>query len=95
MTDPSEQVTMWKAGAIGKNSDKVIGLLENSYKDGLSEDEALNVTIGAILNYVEAGSKNMEVAVMRPGREIEIVPDEKVDQIINQHEEKKKSEEKK
>ena len=95
MTDPSGQVTMWKAGAIGKNSDKVIGLLENSYKDGLSEDEALNVTIGAILNYVEAGRKKMEVAVMRTGREIEIVPDEKVDQIINQHEEKKKSEEKK
>ena len=37
----------------------------------------------------------MEVAVMRPGMEIEIVTDDKVDQIINQHEEKKKSEEKK
>ena len=95
MTDPSGQVTMWKAGAIGKNSDKVIGLLENSFKDSLSEDEALNVAIGAILNYVEAGSKNMEIAVMRPGKEIEIVPDDKVDMIINQHEEKKKSEEKK
>ena len=28
LTDPSGQVTMWKAGAIGKNSDKVLGILE-------------------------------------------------------------------
>ena len=36
MTDPSGQVTMWKAGAIGKNSDKVIGILEEKYKDNMS-----------------------------------------------------------
>ena len=92
LTDPSGNVSMWKAGAIGKNSDKVIGLLENSYKDGMNEDEALNTAIEAILQYVEAGSKNMEVAVMRPGKEIEIVSDEKVDKIINNLEEKKKKE---
>ena len=34
----------------------------------------------------------MEVAVMRPGKEIEIVSDEKVDKIINNLEEKKKKE---
>jgi len=32
MTDPSGQVTMWKAGAIGKNSDKVLVLWKKNIK---------------------------------------------------------------
>ena len=33
LTDLSGQVTMWKAGAIEQNSDKVFGILEEKYKD--------------------------------------------------------------
>ena len=63
LTDPSGQITQWKAGAIGKNSDKVLGILEEKYKDNkdnMSENDALKYTIDAMLQYVEAGSKNME-----------------------------------
>ncbi len=94
MTDPSGQVTMWKAGAIGKNSDKVLGILEEKYKDNMNEDEVLNLTIDGMLQYVESGSKNMEVAVIRPGNEFRYVPDEKVDEIIKQVEDNKKKDEK-
>ena len=45
MTDPSGQVTMWKAGAIGKNSDKVLGNLEEKCKDNRTEEEVLKYTI--------------------------------------------------
>ena len=95
MTDPSGQVTMWKAGAIGKNSDKVLGILEEKYKDEMSEDEVLKCTIDAMLQYVEAGSKNMEVAVIKPGNYFKIVPDEKIEEIIKQVEASKKKDDKK
>ena len=88
LTDPSGQVTMWKAGAIGKNSDKVLGILEEKYKDDMSEDEALKCIISAMLEYVESGSKNMEVAVIKPGNEFKIIEDEKVEEIIGQVEKK-------
>ena len=94
LTDPSGQVTMWKAGVIGKNSDKVLGILEEKYKDNMSENDALKCTIDAMLQYVESGSKNMEVAVIKPGNDFKIVPDEQVDEIIKQVEASKKKEDK-
>ena len=94
LTDPSGQVSMWKAGVIGKNSDKVLGILEEKYKDNMSENDALKCTIDAMLQYVESGSKNMEVAVIKPGNNFKIVPDDEVDEIIKQVEERKKKEEK-
>jgi 20S proteasome subunit alpha 4 len=94
LTDPSGQVTMWKAGAIGKNSDKVLGILEEKYKDNMTEDEVLKCTIDAMLQYVEAGSKNMEVAVLKPGNQFSIVPDEKIEEIIKQVEAGKKKDDK-
>ena len=94
LTDPSGQVSMWKAGVIGKNSDKVLGILEEKYKDNMSENDALKCTIDAMLQYVESGSKNMEVAVIKPGNDFKIVPDEQVDEIIKQVEASKKKEEK-
>ena len=95
MTDPSGQITMWKARAIGKNSDKVLGILEEKYKDNIIEDEVLKCTIDAMLQYVEAGSKNMEVAVIKPGNDFKIVPDERIEEIIKQVEASKKKDDKK
>ena len=94
LTDPSGQVSMWKAGVIGKNSDKVLGILEEKFKDNMTEDEVLKCTIDAMLQYVEAGSKNMEVAVLKPGNQFNIVPDEKIEEIIKQVEASKKKDDK-
>ena len=95
MTDPSGQVTMWKSAAIGKNADKVIGLLENGYKENMTQEQCLLLAIESMLQYVEAGSKNMEIAIMTPGQLMQVLPDEKVDKLIKDIEEKKKAEEKK
>ncbi len=48
-----------------------------------------------MLQYVEAGSKNMEVIVMKPGNEFTIVPDDRIDDIIKQVEASKKKDDKK
>jgi 20S proteasome subunit alpha 4 len=86
---------MWKAGAIGKNADKVIGLLEDGYKDGMSQEECLTLAISSMLQYVEAGSKTMEIAIMLPGQYMQAIPDDKVDELIKNIEDKKKAGDKK
>jgi len=69
--------------------------VEEKYKDNMTEDEVLKCTIDAMLQYVEAGSKNMEVAVIKPGNDFKIVPDERIEEIIKQVEASKKKDDKK
>jgi len=70
-------------------------LLEASYEDNMDEDKALNLVIDCMLQYVEAGAKNMQIAVMFPNAEMEIVKDEEIEKIIIEIEDKKKKEESK
>jgi 20S proteasome subunit alpha 4 len=94
-SEPSGALAAWKATAIGKNSDKVQELLEAQYTDDIDEEKALTSVIDCMLQYVEAGSKNIEVALMRVNEPMQIVEDERIDRIIASLEEKKKKEEKK
>jgi 20S proteasome alpha/beta subunit len=95
LSEPSGGLAAWKSAAIGKNSDKVLELLEASYEEDMDEQRALTLVIDCMLQYVEAGSKNIEVALMRVGEPLVIVDDERIDGIIATLEEKKKKEEKK
>ncbi|MCQ2818224.1 MAG: archaeal proteasome endopeptidase complex subunit alpha [archaeon] len=92
MTDPSGQITQWKAAAIGKNSEKVIGLLENGYTDDMSQEDCLLLAIDSMMQYVESGSKNMEIGLMIPGQNMQILTDEFVDDLIKKINDKKKDE---
>jgi 20S proteasome subunit alpha 4 len=93
--EPSGGLTAWKAQAIGKNSDKVLGLLETSYEDKMTYDKGVRLVIDSMLQYVESGSKNIEVAVMFNGQPMNIINDEDIDKIIAEIEEKKKREQEK
>jgi 20S proteasome subunit alpha 4 len=95
LSEPSGALSAWKAAAIGKNSDKVNELLEASYEENITYIKGLTLIIDCMLQYVEAGAKNMEIAVMFPNTEMEIVKDEDIEKIINEIEEKKKKEESK
>lgn len=95
MAEPSGALSQWTSCAIGKNSDKVIELLEASYKEDMSYADSLTLAIDCMLQYVEAGSKNIEVAVMFPGETMTPIKDEEIDNVINQIEEKKKKDDKK
>jgi 20S proteasome subunit alpha 4 len=86
-------LSAWKSAAIGKNSEKVMELLEASYEDNMTEDKALDLVIDCMLLYVEAGSKNIEVALMRVNEPMQIVEDERVDRIISRLEDEKKKKE--
>ena len=47
------------------------------------------------MEYVESGSKNIEVAYMKKGEEMVILPDDEIDKVCSVIEERKKKEEKK
>lgn len=58
-------------------------------------EKALNLIVDCMLQYVEAGSKNIEIAVMKDDQVMKIMTDDEVDKIIAEIDEKKKNEEKK
>jgi 20S proteasome alpha/beta subunit len=89
-TEPSGFFSQWRSTAIGKNADKVKEYLIENYKDNLEYEEGLYILIESMLEYVESGSKNIEVAIMRKGEVMEGVKDEEVDRISKLIEEKKK-----
>lgn len=66
-TDPSGTYSEWKANAVGRSSKTVKEYLERNYDEEKTNDEASCVKLGvqALLEVVESGSKNIEVAVMR------------------------------
>jgi 20S proteasome subunit alpha 4 len=82
--------------AIGKNSDKVKEFLESHYKEDLDLHEALRLIVDSVLEYVESGSKNLEISFMRKGKQMEQVSEDEIDRLCALvEEEKKKKEEKK
>ncbi|KAL1217067.1 Proteasome subunit alpha type-7-B [Cardamine amara subsp. amara] len=62
-TDPSGTFSAWKANATGRNSNSIREFLEKNYKE-TSGQETIKLAIRALLEVVESGGKNIEVAVM-------------------------------
>ncbi|KAE9466362.1 hypothetical protein C3L33_01723, partial [Rhododendron williamsianum] len=62
-TDPSGTFSAWKANATGRNSNSMREFLEKNYKE-TSGQETVKLAIRALLEVVESGGKNIEVAVM-------------------------------
>lgn len=70
-TDPSGTYSEWQANVIGHNSKTVKEYLEKHYDEAKMEDEkaCIKLACQALLEVVESGAKNIQVAVMRPGEE--------------------------
>ncbi|KAL3613957.1 phenylacrylic acid decarboxylase [Castilleja foliolosa] len=62
-TDPSGTFSAWKANATGRNSNSIREFLEKNYKETHGQ-ETVKLAIRALLEVVESGGKNIEVAVM-------------------------------
>lgn len=63
-TDPSGIYSAWKANAIGRSSKTVREFLEKNFKDDMSKDEAVKLAVRSLLEVVQTGAKNIEIAVM-------------------------------
>lgn len=89
-SEPSGFYSQWKSTAIGKNADKVKETLEAKFVDNLEYKDAIVLLLETMLEYVEAGSKNIEIALMYHGKQMQTVSDEEIDGLTQHIEAEKK-----
>lgn len=63
-TEPSGMYSAWKANSIGRSSKTVREFLEKNHKDDMSKDETVKLAIKSLLEVVQTGAKNIEIALM-------------------------------
>ncbi|XP_012686185.1 proteasome subunit alpha type-7 [Clupea harengus] len=96
-TDPSGTYHAWKANAIGRSGKTVREFLEKSYKeeDVESDEGAIKLAIKALLEVVQSGGKNIELAVMKQNEALKILDPEEVDKHVLALEKEKEEADKK
>jgi len=80
-TDPAGTYSEWKANTTGRSAKIIREFLEKNYKDDLSADDAIKLAVQSLMEVVESGSKNIEVAVMRNGQKLEVLPEEQIEEV--------------
>ena len=81
-TDPSGTYSAWKANATGKNSKTVLEFLEQNYKDDASSEEVIKLAVRALLEVVESGAKNMEIAVIRRREPLHLLSEDEISTLV-------------
>lgn len=97
-TEPSGSYAEWKANAMGHSSKTVLEYLEKHYSDEVaaSDDACIRLAVKALLEVVQSGGKNIEVAVMRRDSRMELLEQSALEAIVADIEgEKEKESEKK
>jgi 20S proteasome subunit alpha 4 len=61
-----------KANAIGRSSKTVREFLERNYKDGMTKDDTIKLAIKSLLEVVQTGAKNIEIAILEKGEPLEV-----------------------
>ena len=87
-TEPSGNHTAWKAVATGRNQKTVKEFLEKNYNDETAVD-GVKLACRALLEVVEAGGKNIEVAVLKRNEPLRMLPDEEVEALCTELEAEK------
>lgn len=64
LTEPSGIYSAWKANAIGRSAKTVREFLEKSYKEGMNQEESIKLAVKSLLEVVQTGAKNIDLAVM-------------------------------
>lgn len=93
-TDPSGTYHEWKANATGRNAKTVREFLEKNYNvDEMAEEEkVIKLAIRALLEVVQSGSKNLELAIMRKGHSMKMLEVEEIEKHVAAVEKEKEEE---
>lgn len=73
-----------QANAIGGRNEKAVQeFLEKNWTAGLSDEDTVRLAVKALLEVVDSGSKNMEVAVLKLGQPVKMLPEDELQTIIS------------
>lgn len=81
-----------KANAIGRSSKTVREFLERNYKEDMDREATIRLAIKSLLEVVQTGAKNIEIAIMAPGKTVEMLPVEDIENYVKTIEEEKQEE---
>ncbi|KAK4158026.1 nucleophile aminohydrolase [Chaetomidium leptoderma] len=91
-TEPSGIYSAWKANAIGRSSKTVREFLERNYKEDMDREATVRLAIKSLLEVVQTGAKNIEIAIMAPGKLLEMLPVEDIESYVKNIEQEKQEE---
>ncbi|KAF6303147.1 proteasome 20S subunit alpha 8 [Rhinolophus ferrumequinum] len=96
-TDPSGTYHAWKANAIGRSAKTVREFLEKNYtEDAIANDnEAIKLAIRALLEIVQSGGKNIELAIIRRNQPLKMFSAKEIESQVTAIEKEKEETEKK
>ena len=81
-----------KANAIGRSSKTVREFLERNYKEEMDREATIRLAIKSLLEVVQTGAKNIEIALMAPGVAMEILPTDEIEGYVKEIEQEKQEE---
>lgn len=81
-----------KANAIGRSSKTVREFLERNYKEDADREQTIRLAIKSLLEVVQTGAKNIEIAIMAPGKTVEMLPMEDIETYVKNIEQEKQEE---
>jgi len=93
-TDPSGTYHEWKANATGRNAKTVREFLEKNYnaEEMENEEKVVKLAIRALLEVVQSGSKNLELAIMRRGHSLKMLEVDEIEKHVAAIEKEKEEE---
>lgn len=93
-TEPSGTYHEWKANATGRNAKTVREFLEKYYnpEEVTTEQKTIKLAIRALLEVVQSGGKNLEIAIMRYDQPMQMMDVADIDKYVQQVEAEKESE---
>jgi len=91
-TEPSGIYSAWKANAIGRSSKTVREFLERNYKEEMDREETIRLTVKSLLEVVQTGAKNIEIAIMAAGKKVEMMPDDQIETYVKDIDQEKQEE---
>ncbi|GAA5981817.1 hypothetical protein JCM11641_007434 [Rhodosporidiobolus odoratus] len=92
LTEPSGIFSSWKANAVGRSSKTVREYLERLYKPDMTNDETIKLAIKSLLEIVQSGAKNLDIAVLTGFGEMRNLSLEEIEDIVKQIETEKADE---
>jgi len=93
-TEPSGTYTEWTANATGRSAKTVREFLEKQYtaEAVATVDATVKIAVRGLLEVVQSGAKNMEVAIMQHGKPMRILDVESLEKIVAEIEKEKEEE---